>query len=134
MMKLNHPNVLRPFGLEFERSILVTEFLWKEVRLGDGEIEYVHNARQLLDTLEDDIPWVHRLDIVHKACAGLEYLYENDLVHCDVKAGNIFTGGGCESEYVENVGDFGQANFDFGHFIFHFIYLFHSKITKINIK
>lgn len=45
-------------GLEFGRAILVTEFLWKEihVRLGD---EDVHNAWQLLDTLEGNLPWEH---------------------------------------------------------------------------
>ena len=116
MMKLKHPNVLQHFGVDFERSILVTEFLWKEVRLSDREIEYVHNARQLLDTLEDNLPWTDRLYIVHKACAGLKYLHENVIVHCDVKAGNIFIGGGSESAYVVKVGVFGQANFDFGQF------------------
>ena len=70
MMALKHPNVLQHFGLEFDRSILVTEFLWKEIKLRDGQIECVHNARQQLDTLEDDIPWAHRLDIVHKTCVG----------------------------------------------------------------
>ena len=90
--------------------------MWKKVRLGNGEIEYVHNARQLLDTLEDDLPWAHRLDVVYKSCAGIQCLHENGIVHCDVKAGNIFIRGGSESEYVVKVGDFGQANFDFGQF------------------
>ena len=38
------------------------------------------------------------------------------IVHCDVKAANIFIGGGKASEYVVKFGDFGQANFDFGQF------------------
>ncbi|KAK2571595.1 ATP-dependent helicase SGS1 [Acropora cervicornis] len=96
--------------------MLVTELLWRKVKLGDGNIEYVHNARQLLDTLEKDIPWTHRLDVVHKACAGLQYLHENGIIHCDVKAANIFIGGGTTSEYVVKIGDFGQANFDVGQF------------------
>ena len=61
LVKLKHPNVLQHSGLDFERLILVTEFLWREIKLGDGNIEYVHNARQQLDTLEQDIPWTHRL-------------------------------------------------------------------------
>ena len=116
LVKLKHPNVLQHFGWDFERSMLVTELLWREVKLGNGNIEYVHNARQLLDTLEKDIPWTHRLDVVHKACAGLQYLHENGIIHCDVKAANIFTGGGTTSEYVVKIGNFGQANFDFGQF------------------
>ena len=39
------------------------------------------------------------------------------IVHCDVKAANIFIGGGKASEYVVKFGDFGQANFDFGQFL-----------------
>ena len=66
--------------------------------------------------MEDDVPWTHRLNIVYKTCAGLQYLHDNGIVHCDVKAANIFIGGGSESEFVVKVGDFGQANFDFGQF------------------
>ena len=51
LVKLKHPNVLQHFGWDFERSMLVTELLWREVKLGDGNTEYVHNARQLLNTL-----------------------------------------------------------------------------------
>ena len=58
----------------------------------------------------------HRLDVVHKACAGLYYLHENGIIHCDVKAANIFIGDGTTSEYAVKIGDFGQANFDFGQF------------------
>ena len=41
---------------------------------------------------------------------------QTQIVHCDVKAANIFIGGGKASEYVVKFGDFGQANFDFGQF------------------
>ena len=93
--------------------------MWKEVRLSDEEIKYVHDARQLLNTL-DDLPWTHPLDILHKACAGLKYLHKNVIVHCDVKASNIFIGGGSESVYVVKVDDFGLANVNFGHANQHF--------------
>lgn len=63
LVKLKHSNVLQHFGWDFERSMLVTEFLCKEVQLGSGQIEYIHNAWQLLE----DVPSTHRLDIVHKA-------------------------------------------------------------------
>ena len=39
LVKLKHPNVLQHSGLDFERSILVTEFLWREIKPGDGNIE-----------------------------------------------------------------------------------------------
>ena len=62
LLKLKHSSV-QHFGWDFERSMLVTELLCKEVQLGSGQIEYIHNAWQLLE----DVPWTHRLDIVHKA-------------------------------------------------------------------
>lgn len=116
VMKLKHPNVLQHLGINFERSILVSEYLCKEITLSDGEIECIHNARQLLDGMEDNLPWAHRLEIVRDTCRGIKYLHENGVVHCDVKAGNIFIGGGRENRYIVKVGDFGQANFDFGQF------------------
>ena len=34
LVKLKHSNVLQHFGWDFERSMLVTELLWKEVKPG----------------------------------------------------------------------------------------------------
>lgn len=59
MMKLKYFNVLQYFGLDFERLIFVIEFLWKEVRFSDGEIECVYNVWQLFDVLEDDLLWIY---------------------------------------------------------------------------
>ena len=39
IVKLKHPNVIRHFGIELKRSIVVTEYVEKEVRMTDGEIE-----------------------------------------------------------------------------------------------
>lgn len=111
-VKLKHSNVLQHFGWDFERSMLVTEFLCKEVQLGSGQIEYIHNAWQLLE----DVPWTHRLDIVHKGLIWPAVPSRTGIVHCDFKAAKIFIGGGKASEYVVKFGDFGQANFDFGQF------------------
>ena len=38
LVKLKHSNVLQHSGWDFERSMLVTKLLWKEVKLGDGKI------------------------------------------------------------------------------------------------
>ena len=69
----------------------------------------MHNARQLINSLEEELPWSVRLDI-------MIYLHEKQIVHCDVKAGNIFIGGDSESRYLAKIGDFGQAVFEFGQF------------------
>ena len=90
IMRLKHPNILQHFGLDFRRSILVTEYMEKEVTISGHDSEHVHNARQLIDTLEDDLPWQDCLDIIRQASNGLLYLHEKQIVHCDIKTGNIF--------------------------------------------
>lgn len=35
MARLEHPNILQQFGMDFSRSILVTEFVQKIVQLSD---------------------------------------------------------------------------------------------------
>ena len=76
----------------------------------------MHNARQLIDSLEEELPWSVRLDIMKQASNGLAYLHDKGIVHCDVKAGNIFIGGSNGGRYLAKIGDFGQAVFEFGQF------------------
>ena len=114
LLKLNHPNVLHHFGVDFERSIIISEYMVGEVFV-EGNREYVHNARDLLDSLEDPLPWSVRLDIIKQTSRGLAYLHEKKIVHCDIQAGNIFIGGN-EDRFVAKIGDFEQVFFDFGQF------------------
>lgn len=116
ILQLQHPNILRHFGVDFERSIIVSEYLEKEVNISAGNLECVHNARHLIDSLEEALPWSVRLDIMQQASYGLAYLHEKQIVHCDTKAGNIFLGGGKGTRYIAKIGDFGQAAFDFRQF------------------
>ena len=116
ILKLNLPNVLRHFSVDFERSIIVSEYLVKEVSISADNVEYVHNARQLIDSLEEELPWSARLDIMQQASKGLAYLHKKETIHCDIKSGNIFIRGGKGCRYVAKIGDFGQAVFDFGQF------------------
>lgn len=43
---LRHPNILHHFGVDFTRSLLVTELLEREIEI-DGEVTKIHNAREL---------------------------------------------------------------------------------------
>ena len=89
---LHHPNVLEHFGIDFKRGILVTELLETRILL-DGEMTEIHNARELLDLNEyHPVPWSTRLQMMQRVTSGLAYLHEKNIVHCDLKAGNVFIG------------------------------------------
>ena len=83
----------------------------------DGELYEIHNARELLD-LQDvkPISWSTRLQIMWGVASGLSYLHENRIVHCDLKAANVFIGDNGQDSYLVKLGDFGTALFDFAQF------------------
>lgn len=99
LKSLRHPNILYHFGLDFTRSLLVTELLEKEIEI-EGEVTKVHSARELLDLHElQPVPWSIRLHIMHGVTSGLEYLHNHNTVHCDLKAANVFIGDDGEGKY-----------------------------------
>ena len=51
LKNLRHPNILYHLGVDFTRSLLVTELAEKEIKI-EGEVRKVHNARELLDLHE----------------------------------------------------------------------------------
>ena len=113
---LRHPNVLKHFGVDFNRSLLITELLEKEIEI-DADVVKVRSARDLLDLHElKPIPWSTRLQIVHGVTSGLSFLHKNNVIHCDLKAGNVFVGDNGEGGYLIKLGDFGTAMFDFTQF------------------
>lgn len=116
LKKLIHPNILQHFGVDFNRSLLVTELLEKQIEV-DGEVVTVHNARELLD-LHEVVPvsWITRIRIMQGLSCGLSFLHSKNVIHCDLKAANIFLGDNGEGGYLVKVGDFGTARFDFKQF------------------
>ena len=116
LKKLHHPNILQHFGIDFTRSLLVTELLEKKIEI-DGEDTIIHNARELLDLHEfQPVPWDVRLKVMLGVTSGISFLHENNVIHCDLKAGNIFIGGNEEGKWVVKLGDFGGARYDFEQF------------------
>ena len=116
LKKLRHPNILHHFGIDLTRSLLVTELLETEIEI-DGEVTTIHNARELLDLHEfQPVPWDVRLEIMLGATSGISFLHQNNIVHCDLKAANIFIGKNGEGKWVAKLGDFGAARFDFEQF------------------
>ena len=102
--------------MDFTRSLLVTELLETDITI-EGEATKVHNARELLDVHElKPVAWSIRVHIMHGLTSGLAFLHDNNIVHCDLKAANIFIGDGGEGNYLVKLGDFGTARFDFEQF------------------
>ena len=112
LVKLNHQNVLRHYGVEQKRWIVVTEFMETRVTLPDGSNEVVHNARQLIDALETALSWHCRISIATQVIAGLRYLHDNYVVHCDLKAANVFVQNDAYGNFLAKLGDFGMAQFE----------------------
>ena len=48
-----------------------------------------------------------------QASNGLANYHEKGILHCTVKAANIFIGGGAGCRYLAKIGDFGQAVLEF---------------------
>lgn len=110
MMKLDHPNALRFFGMIDDSNSLVCEFLSKVVYDMDGKQTEINNVRQLLDEKEESIPRPVRLQIASDAANGLTYLHTTGCVHCDFKSANVFIGGEGD-DWVVEIGDFGESVF-----------------------
>ena len=53
---------------------------------------------------------------MHRVTSGLAYLHNHNIIHCDLKAANVFIGDDGEGKYKVKLGDFGMARFDFEQF------------------
>ena len=116
LKKLQHLNNLQHFGIDLARSFLVTELLERKIEI-DGDVTMIHNARELLDLHGmTPVPWDVRMKIMLGVTSGLSFLHQNNVTHCDLKAGNIFIGGNNEGVWLVRLGDFGAARFDFEQF------------------
>jgi serine/threonine protein kinase len=77
-VRLKHPNAVRTFhmGKAGKRHYIVMEFL-------EGEtLEDVLKRRKKL-------AWAEGVRLIHQALQGLEHIHENNLVHRDLKPGNL---------------------------------------------
>ena len=116
LKKLQHSNILQHFGIDFTRSLLVTELLEKKIEI-DCEETKIHNARELLDLHEiQPVPWDVRMKVMLGFTSEISFLHENSVIHCDLKARNIFIGGNEEGKWTVKLGDFGSACYDFEQF------------------
>ena len=68
---LNHPNILQFYGSRQRTSTLVTEFLEKTLEV-DRETVSINCVRQLLDKLQDDLPWPCKQLRAYHTCMKLD--------------------------------------------------------------
>ena len=80
LLNLDHPNVVKCYGVCTSKGILVLEFAKKMVTV-DGTQYAVHSLRQLLDTLEDSFPLKLKHHALLQIASGLEYLKSKRVNH-----------------------------------------------------
>ena len=108
LQTLSHPNAVSFYGRIEGTSTLVTEFMEKRMSVNREEIS-INSVRQLLEELEDEVPWHLRLKIALNTAFGLSYLHDSGCIHCDLKSANIFLGEDEKRDWIIKIGDFGEA-------------------------
>ncbi|KAK1296759.1 putative receptor-like protein kinase [Acorus calamus] len=78
LLRLSHPNVLRPIGYCDERvGVLVFKYFPK------GNLhDHLHNQ-------STNFPWHHRMSIAYKVACTIYFLHENHTIHGDIKSSHI---------------------------------------------
>jgi serine/threonine-protein kinase len=94
--RLVHPNIVQVFDFGLDQATH-RHYIVMELVRGQSGAEILREER-VLDLRE-------ALSIVAQACRGLEYAHRNDVVHRDVKPGNLLRG----EDGVVKLADFGIA-------------------------
>lgn len=73
LLKLDHPNIVKCYGVCPEKGILLLEFADKMIMIC-GKQHHVHSLRQLIDTVEERFPVFLKYEALGQIATGLEYL------------------------------------------------------------
>ena len=91
-MGLEHPNIVRTFGMEVVDSyaFVVQEFV---------------EGSDLKSWMESDHSIPEKIEMVARIANGLQYAHEQEITHCDIKPANILV----DQNGNPKIGDFGMA-------------------------
>lgn len=115
MSRLNHPNVLRFYGLVVSGPLVVG--IMTEYARGGSLSQYLRDAR---GTTPGYLPLRRRADLALHAVNGMAYLHERKIIHFDVKPDNLLVDGDAASRgagpLAVKVADFGLSKHCYGTF------------------
>ena len=110
LARLEHPNIIKCFGLCEAKGYIVLELAEKCIVL-EGISYKIHSLRQLMDLIEI-VPYLLKLGALQEISKGLAYLHQKKIIHGDLKSGNVLLSGGNPDEWIFKLTDFGQAHRD----------------------
>lgn len=85
------------------------ELAEKKIQLSDQSYT-VHSLRQLIDVVEDDIPFELQQEALFQIVKGLGYLHSKSIIHGDLKSANVLIKGQTDDEFMFKLCDFGQTH------------------------
>ena len=87
LTSLDHPNIIKCFGMCLDKRAIVLQLAEKQITL-DSQPVKVNSLRQLINVLGEEgvFPdWV-ALDAMYQIALGLEYLHTRQVYHGDLKS------------------------------------------------
>ena len=99
LCKLDHPNIVRFIGACVEKPNLAIVMEYMQMSLYDA----LH-VDESVDFMEDD-----RLSIIRQTSAGLQYLHNKKIAHCDLKSQNVLLDHDADDAMFIKIADFGLS-------------------------
>jgi serine/threonine protein kinase len=95
--------ILKLYGFDMERRIIAFEWMDNTLR------GYINSGR--MESIKEESSFIKKINILIKISKGLEYVHENDILHCDLSSDNIMLNFDNDEEIKEvKIIDFGISH------------------------